>query len=132
MKINEMMNEKFDPNKIYPDTAEGAVECFTDISNYNISDITKVYPDPYVNKVWAIHTDTKHAGSEKHIVWLDDHDFATDDRSGDDNFKISESASCGASSAGGIASVATSLGSGEIIRRSVYGSQKKKRKKSED
>lgn len=41
---------------------------------------------------------------------------------------LNEDATAGATSAGSIASVALPLGSGEIIRRSVYGEKKKKTK----
>ena len=127
MKINEIINEGYNPSKQYPDTEQGAIECFTDISIYSPSDVTKVYPDPYVSGVWAIHTNNQAHGSQKHVVYLNDHDFETDDRTGDEPFNINENATAGATSAGSIASIATPLGS-EVIRRSVYDIKKKRKK----
>jgi hypothetical protein len=41
---------------------------------------------------------------------------------------ITEDATAGATASGNIASLAMPIGSGEIVRRSVYGDQKKKKK----
>lgn len=130
MRVAQILNEKYDPSKQYPDTEAGAIECFTDVSVYEPKDITKIYPDPYTKNVWAIHTNKKGYGPQKHVVWLEDHDFATDDRSGEEDFKVSESATAGATGAGAIASVSGVIGGGDILRRSIYGNTTKKKKKA--
>lgn len=43
--------------------------------------------------------------------------------------EVSESATAGATGAGAVASVAMPLGTGDVVRRSVYGEQPKKSRK---
>lgn len=45
---------------------------------------------------------------------------------------LNEDATAGATSAGNVASVAMPLGSGEVIRRSVYGEAKRRKKRQEN
>lgn len=52
-----------------------------------------------------------------------------DEENAEETENVSESASAGATGAGAIASVASPLGSGETLRRSVYGEQPKKSRK---
>lgn len=121
MKVNDIVNESWNPDKEYPDTEQGAIECFTEISEYKPEEITKVYPDPYTDYVWAIHTNTKRYGPQKHVVWLQDQDFATDDRSGEEDFKVMES-----TTSGSIATVSVPLSTQkrEGVGKGVYDTTK--------
>lgn len=112
MKITEIVVESISSK--YPDTEQGAKSCFVAISTYKPKDITKVYPDPHVSGVWAIHTNTKDHGHQKHVLWLDKEDFATDDRSGNDEFSITES-----TTAGSIATVSQPMNGKPMSRYNV-------------
>lgn len=118
MKINDIVTESWSPDKEYPDTEQGAIECFTDISEYKPNEVTKVYPDPYTSYVWAIHTNTKRYGPQKHVVWINEKDFATDDRSGEEDFRVNES-----TTSGSIATVAAPMTT-QSRNASIYGGKK--------
>jgi hypothetical protein len=118
MKINDIVTESWSPDKEYPDTEQGAIECFTDISEYKPNEVTKVYPDPYTPYVWAIHTNTKRYGPQKHVVWINEKDFATDDRSGEEDFRVNES-----TTSGSIATVAAPMTT-QSRNASIYGGKK--------
>jgi hypothetical protein len=121
MKINDIVNESWNPDKEYPDTEQGAIECFTDISEYKPNEVTKVYPDPYTPYVWAVHTNTKRYGPQKHVVWINEKDFATDDRSGEEDFRVNES-----TTAGSIATVAAPMTTQKRngVGKGIYGNEK--------
>jgi hypothetical protein len=108
------------PSK-YPDTKQGAIDCFTTVSLYDPEHVTKVYPDPYVEYVWAVHTKHPDYGSEKHVVYLKEEDFETDDRDGDTDFTVNES-----TTAGSIASVSMPLSTQKrkSVGKGVYDNQK--------
>jgi hypothetical protein len=102
----------------YPDSEQGAIDCFTTVSLYDPEHITKVYPDPYVEYVWAVHTKHPKYGSERHVVYLQDNDFETDDRSGDEDFRVNES-----TTAGSIATVSAPMTT-QSRNASIYGGKK--------
>jgi hypothetical protein len=79
----------------YPDSEQGAIDCFVKLSKYSKEHITKTYPDPSEEMVWAIHTNQRSEGPKKHVLWLRDEDFATDDGSGDDSFATESHGSAG-------------------------------------